>query len=332
MKLGLLYRMGADVPEKNVTEMADLCERGGFSAISPKAMDGDAWEGKFDNDPNLGIDNAAELQAQVLAYHQRGIDVEPWVVYRGFDAGAEATAHATVGRICRTLIVDFEWRYPGFADKGNWDDAVRYFRLLREGAPGVRIVFCPDARQIRRGEYQVADVLPFVDVVSPQVYWTDFQRPWGEVLDEGLFADYGGKPVWPMVPGNSDPGDLDAALTRLLNEAHAPGPATAYVFQRVGLREENLAVLLKHSQLGGITLPTEEESDMPLLNVDKDAYEADYWAPLYRRQQEDAAMAAKLRATGHHADALLADAIERAAGVLQPTVSLHKVVCGAEAA
>lgn len=333
MRLALLYRMGADVPEKNVDELADLCHRGGFSAISPKAMDGDAWEGAFDGDPVLAIHDADDLQLQKLAYEKAGLGYEPWVVYRGLDAGAEATAHATVGRICRTLIVDFEWRYPGFADRGSWDDAVRYFRLLREGALGVTIVFCPDPRQVRRAEYPVADVLPYVDVISPQVYWTDFQQPWSQVLDDGLFADYGGRDVWPMLPANSEPGDLDKALTRLENEWHSARPPTVYLFQRVGLREANLPVLAEHKTLGEAHIgePSEEDA-MPKPDVDPAAYEDAFWGPLFRRNQQSAATVAQLRATGKHADALLADALEASDAQVRAAVALNKVAHGAEAA
>lgn len=244
MQLGLLYRMGTDIPETTVDQIADLCQRGGFAIVSPKVKEAEAWMGGperwQDKDPVLAITGAESLLAQRDAYARRGIALHPWAVYRGMDWEAEARAHAEVANLLKMLVVDFEWGYAGFADHGTWPDVVNYCALLRQLTPGATLVFCPDPRQVQRGEYRIADVARSFDAYSPQAYWTDFQQDAPDVLDAAIKATPPGLACWPMLPGNSDPVDLDAAIGQAL---HAECGPVFYVFQRVGLREGNLPVL-----------------------------------------------------------------------------------------
>src|SRR5690349_7794945 len=115
MKLGLLYRQGDDIGEASTAELADLCARLGASIICPKAADGDSWEGEFDTDPVLKIVDADALSRQRDAYAAHGMSLHPWVVPRGLsNAIVEASRHAEIARICGTVVVDFEYEYPGF--------------------------------------------------------------------------------------------------------------------------------------------------------------------------------------------------------------------------
>jgi hypothetical protein len=338
VRLGLMVRMQADIPEKTVAAAAALCARGGFRAWCPKCADGDALEGTFDERGELAVVELADVDRLVAAFRAHAIAVEPWVVYRGIAPADEATLHAEIAARTGVLLVDFEWRYAGFADHGTWDDFVSYCRRLRQGAGNAKLVLCPDPRQERRGDFPLAEVAPFFDAVADQCYWTDFGTSARAELAQDLGMNHAGLAQCPVVPANALAADLDDGLTLIEEQWVGTGEPTVYVFQRASLADANLPVFAKHA--------AREEDPMPPLNVDTARYEAAYWGPSYAlladAQQLAArgqAIVAQLRATGHHADALLADAVEKAAAeitgaadALRPAVSLHKIICGAEAA
>ena len=240
VKLGLLYRQGNDIPEANEMSVSDLCDDYGFRIICPKAADGDAWQSTFDTDPILRITGADRLREMKQAYRARNIDLAPWVVYRGRDWIAEATLHAEIANICGSVIVDFEWKYAGFADSGTFEDAVAYFAKLRELAPEATIVFCPDPRQVKYGSFDASQIWPHVSGYSPQQYWTDFQRDVLDVTDEALATCPEAMPYWPMMPGNGTGVDLGAAINRV---STMPNLGGVLIFQRVGLNTKARDIL-----------------------------------------------------------------------------------------
>jgi hypothetical protein len=240
VRAGLFYRMDSDVPENTVPEMIALCASGGFDAVSPKGADGDEWEGDFDVG-ELALTSVEKLVAERDAYAAAGIALIPWVVYRGILPLAEAALHAAIANACGEVIVDFEWGYRGFVDHGDWHDALAYFRELRALAPGARIRFCPDPRQVVGPNYDAAALAPMVDVVMGQCYWTDFQTTWENALSVGFNLDAAMRttlPQEPVLPGDARTVDIAAAAEYLVARG-----APVWVFQRTGLVGADFAAI-----------------------------------------------------------------------------------------
>jgi hypothetical protein len=278
VKIGLMYRMGADVAEKSLGEMAATCDRIGASIICPKAADGDAMEGGFDSDPVFAVTSVealGSLRDWFAAYRSdanpRGIAVHPWVTPRGFEPVAEGLLHARIAKLCGTILVDFEDMYAGFwgakldgapiftSSEEGWLAAILYFKTLRENAPGARIVLQNDHRQPLNRVYDMADLKPYVDAAAPQMYWPWFNESWNATLSEITQINWQGWDLTATIYSSdakhpADPTGTDECLTHLENVWYSRGPQPVYVFQRVGLTDELGAVLNEHSRLGGAVL------------------------------------------------------------------------------
>lgn len=247
MRAVLLYRQAnlpdsrqPEIPERTLDAVAQLCRANGFTGISPKAADGTDWQAAFDSHGPLHIDGISTLEAQRAAYKVLGLTYEPWVVPRGRDPLAEAELHAHIAQACGTLVVDYEHGYPGFWDKSDANGFYRYSAALRALTSGVRLVLCFDPRQVARREYDFGALFWLYDAFSSMSYWTDFQQAYEDVLAMEAAANVMDRDRVPMLPGNAEPGDFLMSLTVVRALWKVP---TIYVFQRVGLRAENGAIL-----------------------------------------------------------------------------------------
>jgi hypothetical protein len=165
------------------------------------------------------------------------------------------------------------------------------------------------------GAIDLGRIRPFVDAFSPQNYWTDFQRPEPDVMEQYDALAYG-LPLWPMLPANSTAEATDDALQRIERIHAGESVPIVSVFQRTSLNNANLDVFKRHS-----VMPNETGGSSVQPDVDAAAYEAAYWGPLYNAGP-DPKIAAALRATGNHGDAILADEVEKAAQVLDETARM----------
>lgn len=240
MRTVLLYRQGSDIPEDDPAQLARFCRDNGLTGIAPKAAEGQDWMARFDADPRLRIGGLGALSAQRALYAAAGLSYEPWVLPRGARPEAEAKMHARIGKACGTLLVDYEQGYPGYFDQGGPDAFNRYAARLRADAGGVRLVLLFDARQVARGEVDFGAVFWHFDAFGSQDYWTDFREPWGAALAREAGAYLIDRDRCPVLPGNAQPGDFLAALAAV---RALWSPPTVYVFQRVGFRPANGAIL-----------------------------------------------------------------------------------------
>jgi hypothetical protein len=247
MNAVLLYRQAnltasntPEIPERSLDQLAALCRNNGFTGISPKAADGVDWQAAFDSHGPLHIDGLSTLEAQRAAYAAHNLTYEPWVVPRGRDPLAEAELHAHIARACGTLVVDYEHGYAGFWDSSDANGFYRYSAALRALSQGARLVLCFDPRQTARREYDFGGLFWNYDAFSSMSYWTDFQQAYEDVLAMEASANVLDRDRCPMLPGNAQPGDFLLALTVVRALWKAP---TVYVFQRVGFRAENGAIL-----------------------------------------------------------------------------------------
>lgn len=289
MRIGMLYRMGSDIPEQTGRAVVALWKSGALVDVCPKAADGDALEGQFDRSP-LAITTLDDVANQAAYYRSQGLEYVPWVVPRGADPAAEADLHGRIARTAGAVLVDFEWRYAGFFDRGEWPEALDYFQRMRLYAPEATIIFCPDPRQLAWGAavgqslYDFSAIRPLIDAYSPQVYWTDFQSPWEGVLAQGVPLGMG-MPVYPMLPANATAADLAAALGWLADK----GITRSYLFQRASLRPENLAVTvgLGTPELPPVapTPPVEGVWPNGRRKASTAEYDANVWSPLFAAYQ-----------------------------------------------
>src|SRR3990167_5242847 len=78
----------------------------------------------------------------------------------------------------------------------------------------------------------------------PQCYWTSFQRPWQDVLEEcKAKLEVYGKPIEYVIPGDAEPDDFSAALSWIDNKG---SDASVWVWQHI--RDENWQLINSDNQ------------------------------------------------------------------------------------
>jgi hypothetical protein len=193
--------------EKTAQDVADTLLPRGITRIYVKAMDGNDWMRAFYNH-SLAPANAVHLAQLVLSFSDVGIQLIPWVVNR-FSA-SEADAHIACGQAANGLVIDFEYKYPGFW-QGPLEQAQGYFDKLREAAgQGLWIAAAPDPRQPGR-DYDPA-LIGGLTAYLPQNYLTDFQRPWQQVMESAAAHVAALGPTEPILPYNASAADMQAAI------------------------------------------------------------------------------------------------------------------------
>jgi hypothetical protein len=193
--------------EKTAQDVSDTLLPRGITRIYVKAMDGHDWMRTFYNHP-LAPANAVHLAQLVVQFSDVGIQLIPWVVNR-FSA-SEADSHIACGRAAGGLVIDFEYKYAGFW-QGTDDQAQGYFDKLRAAAgEGLWIAVAPDPRQPRR-DYDPA-LIGGLTAYLPQNYWTDFQRPWQQVMESAAANVEALGPNEPILPYNASAADMRAAI------------------------------------------------------------------------------------------------------------------------
>ena len=193
--------------ERTAEEIAATLAPRGITRIYVKAMDGTDWMSNFYDHP-LAPSNAAHLAQLVVQFGNLGVQLIPWVVNR-FRA-SEADAHIGCGRAAGGLVIDFEYLYGGFW-QGAIGEAQGYFDTLRGAAgSGLWVAVAPDPRQVGR-DYP-AGLIGGLTAYLPQNYWTDFQRPWLEVMQAAAANVEPLGPTEPILPYNARGADMEACI------------------------------------------------------------------------------------------------------------------------
>jgi len=193
--------------EKTAQDIANTLLARGITRLYVKAMDGPDWMSEFYDHP-LAPANAVQFAQLVSQFADLGLQLIPWVVNR-FSA-SEADFHITCGQAAHGLVIDFEYHYKGFW-QGNDGEAQGYFDKLRAAVGGgLWVAAAPDPRQVGR-EYS-GDLIGGLSAYLPQNYWTDFQRPWQDVMEASIGNIEPLGPTEPILPYNASAADMQACV------------------------------------------------------------------------------------------------------------------------
>lgn len=214
-----------------------------------KAADGMWPQGTFDNHPAEVSSPAAAAHLEAV-YQAQGINMVPWVVPHGVYPGSgpgprtsdyafeEGKLHGRYAAASKTatgndravLVVDLEPSYYG--GTGNpqfWRDdlgaaatqVLQYLNGARIGGASevwLSSVWRSNPQALRDVSIGAWLTNPLVTEIHPQVYWTDFRKPWRDAFGEldaaqaALGRRLNAARVRPTLPGNATVNDLVAAV------------------------------------------------------------------------------------------------------------------------
>ncbi len=226
-KIGLWHWKGDSIVEETIPELASTIKRWAphVTQIWVKTNDGSNWQGIYDKDPDFAVLGTDSIKRWVQALEANGLEFHAWCVPKGKDINAEADL---IIQVCqqpgvRSMILDVE-PYAGFWEGGR--DAIRPFMTrIRKGVPaGFHIGMAVDPRPNHFDEIFPDQWFPFIDSVHLMAYWESFQRPVDTVIDEAFntWRSYG-RPLFPILQGNSDRSDMDQARQRSIERHGAQG-------------------------------------------------------------------------------------------------------------
>jgi murein DD-endopeptidase MepM/ murein hydrolase activator NlpD len=190
-----------------------------------KTTDGTNWQGEFDTDRNLAIDNVASVDKWVRILEANGMEFHAWAVVKGEDVIGEADR---VIEVCnrpgvRSMVLDVE-PFSGFWTAGP--DPIRpLMTRIRRGVGGrFHIAMAVDPRPQHKAAIYPDEWRPFINSVHLQVYWNTFQRPMQDVIDEAYatWSSYG-LPLFPVMPGTAPRDEIDAGRQYVVNRQKAAG-------------------------------------------------------------------------------------------------------------
>jgi murein DD-endopeptidase MepM/ murein hydrolase activator NlpD len=183
------------------------------SDYSPK--DGARWQGHWDTNRNLAIDGPQSIDRWVEVLSRYGMEFHAWCVPRGLDVNGETDLiiQACSRPGVKSMILDIE-PYAGFWSGGK--EGVRPFMTrIRRALPGAfHIGMGVDPRKQHFNTIFPREWFPFIQSIHPMVYWETFQRDPEAVLAETyqIWGNYG-RPIIPILQGDADPKEMNAAIT-----------------------------------------------------------------------------------------------------------------------
>jgi murein DD-endopeptidase MepM/ murein hydrolase activator NlpD len=190
-----------------------------------KTSDGEYWQGQFDTDRNLAIDNVASVDKWVRVLEANGMEFHAWAVVKGQNVTAEGDR---IIEVCnrpgvKSMVLDVE-PFSGFWTVGR--DPIRpLMTRIRRGVGGrFHIAMAVDPRPAHKLRIFPEEWRPFINSVHLQLYWNTFQRPMEEVLDEGFdtWKDFG-LPLFPVLPGSAPRDEIIAGREYAVNQHKAAG-------------------------------------------------------------------------------------------------------------
>lgn len=221
-KVAVWHWKGDSIAEDTIEDVVRTLKRWAplVTQVWVKTSDGEHWQGKFDTDRDLAIDNAASVAKWVRVLEQNGMEFHAWAVLKGQNIEAEADRIIEVCNVpgVRSMVLDVE-PYAGFWTAGP--ESIRpLMTRIRRGVGGrFHIGMAIDPRPRHKRSIYPDEWRPFINSVHLQLYWDTFQRPVEEVIDEGFttWLDYG-LPLFPVLPGSAPKDEMiagrDYAITR----------------------------------------------------------------------------------------------------------------------
>ncbi len=176
---------------------------------------GAQWQGYWDTKRALAIDGVASIDRWVQGLARYGLEFHAWCVPRGGDINGETSIiiQACSRPGVKSMILDVE-PYSGFWIAGR--DGVRPFMTrIRRALPGAfHIGLAVDPRTQHYETVFPREWAPFVNSVHPMVYWATMRKTPDALLEETyrVWGGYG-KPIVPILQGDAEPNDMDAAFT-----------------------------------------------------------------------------------------------------------------------
>jgi len=253
-----------DLPDgrNTLNDLIALATEFRFGGLLLKAFDGDAFMGSEIDEPDTSEDalrSIAQIAEQKARCVAAGVGYGVWVnplhpadFHLGLDfLDRQADRYAQAANAAKLIVFDSEDGRKFWGALRPVGHARRLMEGFRSKSPDSITVWQPDGRtrfdhlqNLRPEEWA-----PHMNVYAPQTYWTDFQRPFRNVLreqfetfrgmkEDGLFPD---DAVWrPTMPGDSDSDDLLNALTLAAVEQDATG---CIIFHLGSMAEENFGIV-----------------------------------------------------------------------------------------
>ncbi len=212
-KFGVVWQFD-QLREQSIDDVAATCRAYGIGLVA-KTHDGLSWQGDFDGS-RLAISGPSALRWLQQQLSVRGVRLGGWVNVRRGDWREQALLHAQVAIRTRWLALDLE-PYPQFV--GAWppaDGIDEYLSTLIDTVDtriGERwcLAMWPDPRPERLAELRWPEWSWRATCVYAQTYWTDFELPVNDVLDEAAAA-IAHHDVRALLPWDAKPADITDAL------------------------------------------------------------------------------------------------------------------------
>lgn len=231
-KVAVWHWKGDVLAENTIDEFAQTIKRYAphVTEIFVKTSDytartGARWQGQWDTKRALAIDGPASIDKWVQTLGRYGLNFHAWCVVRGLDVIAETNliVQACLRPGVRSMILDVE-PYEGFWSGGR--AGIRPYMLrIRQQIPGsFHIGMSVDPRAHHFASIYPQEWFPFVNSVHPQVYWVTFRKTPSDALAEAfnVWGGYG-RPIVPVLQGDSPVGEMQVAHNLSVQRHQAPG-------------------------------------------------------------------------------------------------------------
>lgn len=196
--------------EQTLDAVLNTASKYGYTGVLIKALDGEIWMGDIELSPDA-LMSLEQVELQVQQAHTKGLLYCCWTNPLYSPPGIlESDLTGQIAKRVDALFLDVEPYSQFWGANRESGLATRFMQQVRSNAPDAYIVLQPDPRSDRFAEIRIQEWLPYIDAISGQHYFNDFQVPYTVEIDriKAIEALYG-KPVIPTLP-------LNAALSELV--------------------------------------------------------------------------------------------------------------------
>jgi hypothetical protein len=187
-------------------DVLGVCHALGFTGILVKALDGLSWMNAFDDSPDA-LGSLFQLGQEAARARLEGLYFFCWtnpLTQTTNDLAFEATITGQIARTCDGLFLDVEPYNQFWGPNAPAGMASQFMQWVRAEAPDAFIALQPDPRPGALQGIRIDDWLPYVDALSGQHYWSDFDTdPTAELAQAVALGQQYGIPILPTLPGNA---------------------------------------------------------------------------------------------------------------------------------